>query len=143
MKQNRDFGGEQTVKCITPAVRTADVNGASIDRKDHDGALFIAAVGASGDTLSGSVYLEIELEHCDDNSTWVDCDNSDLSSSVTGNNTGTAAKIDAADEDDLVYTVAYMGIKRYVRPVLNVTGTHSSGIPVSVVCQQNRARYPV
>lgn len=142
MKQQRDFGNENVVKCLTPAVRTADANGAAVDRKDWDGVKFDFAIGASGDTLSGSVYLECELEHSDDNSTFSDCANADLSVSVTGTNTGTAAVINDPAEDDTVVTVAYLGTKRYVRPVLNFTGTHSNGIPCGVVATQNRGKYP-
>jgi hypothetical protein len=142
MQEFRDFGNDNFVKCLTAAVRTADANGASVDRKGYDGVLFQWSIGVSGDTLSGSVYSELELEHSDDNSTFTDCADANLSASVTGNNTGTAAKIDDAAEDDVIVTVAYLGTKRYVRPVYNITGTHTNGTPTSCVAIQNRAKYP-
>ena len=112
---------------------TADQNGTSVDLAGIRSALIVAAVGESGDTLSGSVYIELEVEHCNDDSTWVDCADADLLNSVTGNNTGTFAKIDADGEDGVIYTTQYVGTKRYVRVVINVTGSHSVGTPIGIV----------
>lgn len=114
------------------ATYTSDQNSASIDLKDHNGAVLAVCVGQSGDTLSGSVKIELELEESDDNSTWSDCADASLSAAVTGTNTGTFAKIDDAAEDSTVYSVGYKGNKRYVRVVANFTGTHTNGCPLAI-----------
>jgi hypothetical protein len=114
-------------------VRTADADGATIDRQGAEDLTFTALVGASGDTLSGSVYVLLEVEHSDDGSTWADCANADLTNTVTGATTGTFAKIDDPAEDDAVFKVGYIGGKRYVRVVQNLVGTHTNGIPIGVV----------
>lgn len=117
---------------LAPAVYTASETAiASFDVQDYGSLIFAAAVGASGDTLSGSVYAELELQHSDDDSVFEACADEDLSAAVTGTNTGTFAKIDDPAEDELLYKVAYKGNKRYVRPVLRLTGTHTNGIPVA------------
>lgn len=90
-------------------------------------------VGNSGDTLSSSVYIEVEIEESDDNSTFTDVADADLDAYVNGTNDGCIAKIDAPTEDSLVLEVEYHGTKRYVRPVINVTGTHTNGTPISAV----------
>jgi hypothetical protein len=118
---------------VLPLLRTADVNGTGVDTQDSVGVACVGHVGTSGDTLSGSVYLALEVEHSDDNSTWADCADADIDAAVTGANTGTFAKIDDAAEDDAVYKCNYIGSKRYVRVVGNLVGTHTNGISFSAV----------
>lgn len=112
---------------------TTDITGATVDIGDYGGVRFIANVGISGDTLSGSVMVELELEHSDDGSTWADCADTDLSAYVAGTNDGTWAKIDDAAEDPAIHTVEYRGNKRYVRAMVLKTGTHTNGIPIGIV----------
>lgn len=116
---------------LIPATRTADANSSSIDLANKQGVVLAAYVGNSGDTLSGSVKLEIEVEHSDDNSTFTDCADADIFNAVTGTNTGTIAVIDDGAEDSLIVKTGYKGSKRYVRLVFNFTGTHSNGVPVA------------
>lgn len=118
---------------LLPAVRTADANGSTIDTQGYDAVGLEAHIGLSGDTLSGSVMIEMEVEHSDDGSSWSDCANADLSVSVTGTNTGTFAVIDAAADDEQAYKTDYIGAKRYVRIVANFTGTHTNGCPLSAL----------
>ena len=112
---------------------TVDVNSASIDLKDKRSVMLLALIGESGDTLSGSVKIELELEDSPDDSVWTDVVDADMRDPVTGTNTGTFAVIDAAAEDDAVYVAGYRGNKRYVRVVVNVTGTHTNGTPLGIV----------
>lgn len=118
---------------LDPATVTTDQNSASIDLKDYGTGTIVVSVGESGDTLSGSVKIELELEESDDNSSFTDCADTVLSSYVAGTNDGCFAVIDAAAEDDAVYTVSYLGGSRYVRAVVNVTGTHTNGTPIAVI----------
>ena len=130
----RDF--ENNLKhdlVVETAVITADTDGASVDMQEYRYLAFYATVGESGDTLSGSVYIELELEESNDDSSFTDCADADVTNTVSGNNTGTFAKIDAAAEDQAIYMCEYKGSKRYVRPVVNVTGTHSNGTPIGIM----------
>lgn len=126
---------------LDPVVITADADSASVDLAGYGGVTFYALVGESGDTLSGSVKIELEVEESDDDSTFTDVANADLSNSVTGTNVGTFAVIDAAAEDDAVYAVSYRGNSRYVRAVVNVTGTHTNGTPVGVLAIRTGAQH--
>jgi len=120
-------------QCLDPDTVTTDTDCDSVDLLGYnDGVLFIVNVGASGDTLSSSLYTELEVEESADDSSFTDVDDSDLSNYVAGNNDGTFAKIDAAAEDDAVFYVQYKGSKLYARVVINVTGTHSNGTPIAV-----------
>lgn len=138
----RDFLNNQKVtQVLDPAVITSDTNCTAVDLLGYGGVTFLALVGESGDTLSGSVYIELEVEDSADNSTFADAANAELSDYVTGTNTGTFAVIDAAAEDDAVYKTTYRGDKRYCRPVVNVTGTHSNGTPIGIVAIRHGKQY--
>ena len=130
----RDMSGEnKPVQALETQVLTGDVNGATVDLWNFNGVLLVADVGASGDVLSGSVKVELEVEESDNGTAWTDAADADLTTAVTGTNTGTFAVIDDPAEDSAVYATAYKGNKRYVRVVANLTGTHTNGIPVGVV----------
>lgn len=144
MRQYLDSGNvsfTQLRECDLVAA-TVDANGSSVDLLEADGCLLIISLGESNDSLSSSVYIEFEVETSDDDSTWVDAADADLSDSVTGTNTGTIAKIDDATEDAIVITSAYLGRERYVRVVVNVTGTHSNGTPLAIAAMVHRKKYP-
>ena len=119
------------------AVYTADDAGASADLAGYNSCELEFTVGVSGDTLSGSVYANLEVQHSDDDSTFAAVANADLTTSVTSDNVGTIAKVDAAAEDDAVFRARYIGKKRYVKCVLNLVGTHTNGIPVSSVIRRS------
>jgi hypothetical protein len=129
---------------VDPAALTADADSASVDMKDYDHVAFYALVGATGDTLDASNDINLEVEESADDSTFTDVANADITNAVTGANTGTFAHIDAAAEDDAVYMTQYKGTARYVRVVLNVTGTHTNGTPIGVLAVRFGAeRVPV
>ena len=143
MLQKIDFGNVTVTQLLVNALTNPriDLDSTAVDLLEHDGCLFVVNMGDSGDTLSGSLYAEFEIEHSIDNSTWTDVADADLSSSVTGTNTGTFAKVDAPGEDSIVFTVAYLARNRYVRMVLNVTGTHTNGFPLSINVILTRDKY--
>lgn len=90
-------------------------------------------VGASGDTLSGSVFAELEVQETDDDPggspTWTPVPNLELTNYIDGATAvGTIAKIDAAGKTGQTYKVGYVGHKRYIRGQIRLTGTHTSGI---------------
>jgi len=127
----------------------ADLNGNSVDCRGFASIILVAHIGLSGDTLSGSVLLDVELEDSPDDSTFTDCADADLENpdtggagAVTGTTTGTMARIDDPAEDNLVYAVRYVGPERFVRAVFNITGTHTVGMPCSVMAFRALPTYP-
>lgn len=127
--------------CV-PAVRgtSDDTDGTTVDLKGFQYCTFIASVGAEGDTLSASVNIQLEVEESDDGSTWTDVADSDLTTSVDGDNDGCFGFIDAAAEAPAVHTTTYKGSKRYCRAVIFMDGTHSTGTPSSVISIKHGAR---
>jgi len=129
---------------IINAVKTAAANGSGVDLKGFEEATAIVDVGAEGDTLSGSVYFEISLEHSDDDSTYTDCVQADIINGTIAAG-GIWLKLDGTTGGDPDTTggqwqIGYVGGKRYVRLVLAKTGTHTNGTPISGVIVKSRPR---
>lgn len=120
--------------------RTSDENGAGVDLAGYEGAEVIANVGLSGDVLAAGLNISLELEESDDDVTYTDVADADMIGE-TGNGSGQFALIDAASEDETCYKVGYIGSKRYIRAVWNITGTHASGTPGSVTVVKGHARH--
>lgn len=132
------------VRVLDPAVRNSDVNGgdADVDLQGYNGCEMIVVVGLSADTLNGSNTISLELEESDDDSTYTDVAAADMLGGNAGG-TGQFALIDDAAEDDAVYSVGYIGDKRYVRLVVNFSGTHSTGTPIGACAVVGHGRHKV
>ena len=118
----------KTVAAVIPQTLTSDSAADAVDTLGYDLVVIQFHVGNSADTLSGSVKIELEVQDGATSSTAA-CANADLDTTVTGTNTGTVAVIDAPAEDSLTVTAEYRGGKRYIKPVFNLTGTHTNGTP--------------
>jgi hypothetical protein len=139
------------------ATRTASANSSSVDTQGFGSGHFTAFYGAAGDTLSGTVTIETKLQHSDDNSTWVDCADSDIiverkNGNTTGLAVGTAAgatttgvafRATASSQltGGISVRVGYIGSKRYVRLVDSRAGTQSSGTASNVVAVLGNPEY--
>ena len=129
---------------IINGVKTAAANGTGIDLQGFEEATAVVSVGAEGDTLSGSVYFEISLEHSDDDSTYTDCVQADIVNGTIASG-GIWLKLDGTtggDPDSAggQWQVGYVGGKRYVRLGLAKSGTHSNGTPISGMIVKSRPR---
>lgn len=97
---------------------TADVNTASVDLQDFNSLALLFSIGAF--TPSGTDKAVLKVEHSDDNSTFTACDAADLDNPESANIVKT---IDTGAEDDTMYPIYYKGNKRYVRGVIDISGT--------------------
>lgn len=131
----------QVDQVIETAVITSDTDGSSVDMTGYERCTFIALIGESGDTLSGTVKIELEVEESDDDSTFSDVADADIQGAVDGTNDGCFGVIDGAADDQKAYSCTYRGSKKYVRPVLNFTGTHNSGTPIGVIAIRHGKTY--
>jgi hypothetical protein len=122
----------KTVVSIASIICNNDTEGkgAAVDLKGYEGALMIFNIGISADTLSGSVLLTPKLQESD---TTTDGDFTDVAAGdMLGDEDLTV--IDDAAEDPDVQRVSYIGSKRYIRAVVDTTGTHTNGTPLGAVC---------
>lgn len=102
---------------------TASLNTLSVDTKDIGSLGFLVQVGAFA--FDNTNYLQLKLQHSDDNSTFVD---------VTDVYEGTAPvakELKLAGDADKSHLVEYRGGKQYARLAIVEVGTVS--VPVSVV----------
>ena len=125
-------------------VKTAAENGSGIDLQGFEEATAVVSVGAEGDTLSGSVYFEVSLEHSDDDSTYTDVVQADIVNGTIDAG-GIWLKLDGTTGGDPdtaggQWQLGYVGGKRYVRLVLAKTGTHTNGTPISGLIVKSRPR---
>ena len=114
-----------------PTTTTAAANGTGVDLQGYSSSTLFLFSGAEGDTLSSSVYFEISIEHSDDNSTFTDCSQTDITNGTIAAG-GIWLKIDGTaggnpDTTGMIAQVGYVGGKRYIRGVIAKTGTHSTG----------------
>lgn len=124
---------------VAEALETIVVNndteglGSVVDLAGANAAEMIVAVGQSGDTLSGSLKLDLILLHgalADGSDAAAVAAADVLGSWATG---GIFATVDADGEDGAVYRVGYRGSKRYIQLKIDVTGTHTNGTPCGAV----------
>ncbi len=120
-------------KGFSPAVRTATATTQACDLKGFNGAMIIAPIGATSDTLSGSVYWTFTITHSDDDSSYSTVtSNNDVTGGSLDSSTNGWLKLDLAGECQQVYGIGYVGGKRYIKVVCTKTGTHSSGTIIGV-----------
>jgi hypothetical protein len=119
------------VSSLTPILgnNTAEGTGLGVDLAGFNGALMIAHVGVSLDTLAAGLYWVVAFQECATN--------------TAGSFTNIAADeleggandvlINDPAEDDVVIARGYKGSKRWLRVLFTQTGTHTNGTPISAV----------
>jgi len=144
MSKTRLFYSSEPLVGVAAQVATADITGGAIDITDADEVLILANVGASGDTLSGSVKIELEVLDSENGTDFAAAANANVLNAVTGTNTGTFAVIDSGSEDDMMYKTSYLKTnpaKTHIQVKVNVTGTHTNGTPISMEAVKVGLRY--
>ncbi|MEQ9144360.1 MAG: hypothetical protein RLO08_08380 [Parvibaculaceae bacterium] len=121
------------VQTLDPAVTSATRAGAPVDRQGYESVEHVVLVGTSGDTLSGSVSITLQLDESEDGAVWAPVvdDSHVLGASV--DMTGAFALIDDVAEDGMAYSVGYVGDARYSRVQAVLTGTHTNGTPLGAI----------
>jgi hypothetical protein len=114
----------------------------SIDLSGFDSCLILFSIGLSADTLNSTNKIELEIQESDDNTTFTAVADASITNAVTGTNTGTVKVINSASLDEINYQTAYIGTKRYVRPSLNFSGTHSTGTPIGITAIKGHGYKP-
>lgn len=127
----RDLHNQVAVRhTLVPATLSADTTSTAVDRRGFESVEHAVIAGQSGDTLSGSVKIDIKLEHSHDASVWEAVTTPDVIGAAV-DDAGLFATIDDAAEDEAVYRIGYVGGRRYSRVAADFTGTHTNGTPVA------------
>jgi hypothetical protein len=127
---------------LDPIVSNADANSAGVDLQNCDDAVLLFHIGAAVDTYSSGNKLDLEVQESDTDvsGNYTAVANADITNYVTGVNTGTVAEIIANSGCSQIYQVGYRGSKRYIRGVLNFSGTHSTGTVCGITALRGRNR---
>lgn len=133
---------------VESVLKTQTVNGAAgevaitkTDRQGFESLEFIAALGESGDALSGALKLEFVLKEGDlaDGSDLAPVTDKTIVLGAVPDTNGIVITVDADGEDGKVYSVGYVGNKRFAALVPKKTGTHTNGTPLSVLAVKGGA----
>ncbi len=120
---------------LNPVTSLITKTSTAVDLQGYNGASVVFAIGQSGDTLSGSVYWTLKLQHSDDDSTYTDLAAGDLNSSSL------TVLVNATTLDKTAYVFGYQGAKRYLKAVATPTGTHTNGTPIGIIALRGTAAY--
>ena len=120
---------------ITPqkAQGTTDITGSDIDVQGYESLEHVVTLGASGDTLSGSVKMDLILEHADADSTGSVAGTYSAVASAddviggTVDASGIFTTINSNSLANTQYKIGYVGSKRFTRVRVDLTGTHTNG----------------
>jgi len=120
---------------LNPVVSTTTKTSTTIDLQGYNAASVVFSIGQAGDTLSGSVYWTLKLQHSDDDTTYVDLATGDL------NSPSLTSVLNATTLDKTAYSFCYQGAKRYLKAIATPTGTHAVGTPIGVISLRGTAAY--
>lgn len=139
---NKDnFNRDKTVLLYAPELvaPTIDVDSAVVSLAGFESVTFYVAVGSSGDTLSGSLWLDATIEEsATSGGSYTAAAAADIiSSDATVVNT--FAVVDAPADIDTVYALGYKGSLGFAKVAIDVTGTMTNGIVLAIWCVLSNA----
>lgn len=127
---------------LLPSSRTTNnttVAGTGVDLRGFSAAEAVVHVGTYNETVSGA-FSEFSLQESDDDTTYTDVANADLTDTVaatctvTGaSTTGVFGKTSSTSNDEVVFKTGYKGTKRYIRVKENAEKNHNVGLVSSAV----------
>ncbi|MDP2204755.1 MAG: hypothetical protein Q8K65_00445 [Alphaproteobacteria bacterium] len=131
-----------------PQVMTsAPVTGAVIDTQGIGTLAVAVLLGAAADTLGVAVYIDLKIEHADDDGTgnpaaFTPCTDADVLPDMTLSS-GVFKRIDSNAEANMRYALEYRGEKRFVK-VSAVPAGLEDGAPIAMIALcGNPAQKPV
>ncbi len=142
----------KVVSVITPQVETTtDLTGADVDRAGFESVTYVISVGAEGDTLSGSVKLDVKLYESDTAtpaSSGAVVAAADVivpkdQSVVLDGTSGIVLTVDANAEAPVLVKLGYKGEKRYTTLVADETGFTNGLAVAAIAILGNGAQRPV
>lgn len=137
-----EWSNSQLKQLLPPVATAADKDDiAALDTKGFDSASFMVFVGAADVEPTVDIHLQVRLAHSENNVDFVNCTDSEMLGTVPGLATGTFAHLQSAPEVGTCFTAAYIGPKRYVRPVIKATGNLGGGVVIGIGAMLHGTKY--
>jgi len=117
-------------------IHSSELDTGVVDTQGADIQSIVVLVGNIGDTLSGSVRIDLSIQHADDNGSgspesFAACTDDDVLN-FTGLTSGIFASVNAADLAGKRYVIDYVGGLRYVKVIATPTGLTNGG-PIAMI----------
>ena len=120
---------------LNPVVSTTAKTSSVIDLQGFNSASVLFALGLSADTLSVSLYWTLSLQHSDDGVSFSAVASTDCNAGVT------SITVNAPSLDRTVYSIGYIGNKRYLQALATPTGSVTTGMPVGMLALRATPSY--
>lgn len=140
-----NIGIEQSL--MPQTIISAALNSGNIDTRGAETTAVAILVGNTADTLSGSVRIDVKIEHADDDGAgapgaYAACTDEDVLN-ASGLVSGLFLSIDAAGKKQKRHVIGYRGGKRFVKVTATPTGL-TAGAPVALLTlKANLGQLPV
>lgn len=139
----KDLGNNLVaVVSLAPVVASGNAtttNSTGVDLQGFEGAFVSVASGVEGDTLAANLKYDFKLQHSDDDATYSDAEQKDVTDVAISS--GIFLTLDDNAETPQVTGIGYIGGKRYIRVSVVRTGNHSTGTPISINVLKGAARH--
>ncbi len=112
-------------------IQGSALNSGDIDMLGAENLSVVLLVGDMSDVLSGSVKVDVKIQHADDDGsgvpdTYVDCDDEDVLN-ASGLTAGVFLSVDEAAKEQSRHVIEYRGAKRFVKVTATPTGLSTGG----------------
>ena len=117
-------------------ITSSALNTGTVDTQGADIQSVVVLVGNINDTLSGSVRVDLSIEHADDDGTgnpasFAACDDDDVLN-FSGLTSGIFASVNATGLKEKRYVIDYVGGLRFVKVIATPTGLTNGG-PIAML----------
>jgi len=117
-------------------IHSSELDTGTIDTQGADIQSIVVLVGNIGDTLSGSVRIDLSIVHADDDGTgnpesFTACDATDVLNFTSLTN-GIFASVNASGAAEKRYVIDYIGGLRFVKVIATPTGLTNGG-PIAML----------
>jgi hypothetical protein len=140
-----NIGIEQSL--MPQTIQASALNSGNIDTQGVETLAIAVLVGDIADTLSGSVRIDLKIEHADDDGTgapgsYAACEDADVLN-YTGLSSGKFQSIDASGKEEKRHVIGYCGGKRFVKATATPAGLTNGGPIAMLTLKGNLSQLPV
>jgi len=117
-------------------IHSSELDTGAVDTQGADIQSIVVLVGNITDTLSGSVRVDLSIQHADDDGTgnptsFAACDDTDVLN-FSGLSSGIFTSVNASGKAEKRYVIDYIGGLRFVKVIATPTGLTNGG-PIAML----------